>query len=141
MTEIIIKPFQPVECQRPLIYQKKLYDLPVFGRLIGMNSIELEPAQLHAAVIAMFAALIAPFGGFFASGLKRGLKIKDFADSIPGHGGFADRFDCHFVISFIVYFYLTQYVYKDEYSLERVFDYIGKLEEKDKFMILQKLQS
>lgn len=83
----------------------------------------------------MFAAIIAPFGGFFASGLKRGLKIKDFADSIPGHGGFADRFDCHFVISFIVYFYLIGYVYKDEYGLERVFDYIGKLGEKDRFLI------
>lgn len=127
MTEIKFKPFQQVHCQRPLIYEKRLYDLPYPAKLIGLYTIELSPAQIHAGVIAMFAALIAPFGGFFASGLKRGLKIKDFADSIPGHGGFADRFDCHFVISFIVYFYLTQYVYRDEYSFERVFDYIGKL--------------
>jgi hypothetical protein len=28
--------------------------------------------------------LIAPFGGFFASGVKRAFKIKDFSDSIPG---------------------------------------------------------
>jgi len=68
---------------------------------------ELAPSQIHAAVIALFAMLIAPFGGFFASGLKRGMKIKDFADSIPGHGGFADRFDCHIVISFFVFIYLT----------------------------------
>jgi len=87
----------------------------------------------------MFAAIIAPFGGFFASGLKRGLKIKDFADSIPGHGGFADRFDCHIVISFMVYFYLTQYVYKNQYGVERIFDYVHKLEEKDKFKIYQYL--
>jgi phosphatidate cytidylyltransferase len=62
---------------------------------------------MHAAVIALFSSLIAPFGGFFASGLKRSLKIKDFADSIPGHGGFADRFDCHIVCAFFVYMYLT----------------------------------
>ena len=42
----------------------------------------------------MFASFIAPFGGFFASGFKRGFKIKDFGDSIPGHGGVTDRFDC-----------------------------------------------
>ena len=128
-----------MHCERPAIYHKKVYDLPLLASVTGKSQIELEPAQIHAGVIAMFAALIAPFGGFFASGLKRGLKIKDFADSIPGHGGFADRFDCHFVISFIVYFYLTQYVYKDEYSLERVFDYIGKLSERDKFQIYKQM--
>ena len=51
-------------------------------------------AQLHAVVLAMFASIIAPFGGFFASGFKRGFKIKDFGDSIPGHGGMTDRMDC-----------------------------------------------
>jgi CDP-diglyceride synthetase len=50
--------------------------------------------QVHAVVLAMFASIIAPFGGFFASGFKRGLKIKDFGDSIPGHGGMTDRMDC-----------------------------------------------
>jgi CDP-diglyceride synthetase len=33
-------------------------------------------------------------GGFFASGFKRAFKIKDFGDTIPGHGGFTDRMDC-----------------------------------------------
>ena len=50
--------------------------------------------QLHAVVMAMFASIIAPFGGFFASGFERGFKIKDFGDSIPGHGGMTDRMDC-----------------------------------------------
>ncbi len=52
------------------------------------------PAQFHALVLSAFASLIAPFGGFFASGFKRGFKIKDFGDSIPGHGGMTDRMDC-----------------------------------------------
>ncbi len=38
-------------------------------------------------VLAIFASVVAPFGGFFASGFKRAFKIKDFGDSIPGHGG------------------------------------------------------
>lgn len=50
--------------------------------------------QFHALVLSMFASIIAPFGGFFASGFKRGFKIKDFGDSIPGHGGMTDRMDC-----------------------------------------------
>lgn len=45
-------------------------------------------------ILSLFASLIAPFGGFFASGFKRAIKIKDFADVIPGHGGITDRMDC-----------------------------------------------
>ena len=43
--------------------------------------------QFHILAMATFASLIAPFGGFFASGLKRTFKIKDFGDLVPGHGG------------------------------------------------------
>ena len=50
--------------------------------------------QLHAIVLALCASLIAPFGGFFASGFKRSFKVKDFGNSIPGHGGMTDRMDC-----------------------------------------------
>ena len=42
----------------------------------------------------MFASLIAPFGEFFASGFKRAIKVKDFSDIIPSHGGITDRMDC-----------------------------------------------
>ena len=41
--------------------------------------------------LSIFASTIGPFGGFFASGFKRAFKIKDFGDTIPGHGGFMDR--------------------------------------------------
>lgn len=45
-------------------------------------------------IMSIFASLIGPFGGFFASGMKRALNIKDFANIIPGHGGMTDRMDC-----------------------------------------------
>lgn len=83
-------------------------------------------------MIALFSSLIAPFGGFLASGLKRSLKIKDFGDSIPGHGGFADRFDCHIVCAFFVYMYLTQIVYRKGYNIERVFDYLSRMDENER---------
>jgi len=121
--EITLVPFKPLSCERPAIYDPREYSLPFFVPGLGFT-INLAPSQLHAAVIALFSALVAPFGGFFASGLKRSLKIKDFADSIPGHGGVADRFDCHIVVAFFAYIYLTQVVYKNTYGIERIFDYI-----------------
>ncbi len=36
--------------------------------------------QIHAMILSLFASLIAPFGGFFASGFKRAIKIKVFID-------------------------------------------------------------
>lgn len=37
-------------------------------------------AQFHGVIFAIFASIIAPFGGFFASGFKRAFKKKDFGD-------------------------------------------------------------
>lgn len=34
------------------------------------------PVQTHAMVFGLFASIVAPFGGFFASGFKRAFKIK-----------------------------------------------------------------
>ena len=56
--------------------------------------IPYAPFQIHCLVMATFASLVAPFGGFFASGFKRAFNIKDFGHSIPGHGGMTDRMDC-----------------------------------------------
>jgi phosphatidate cytidylyltransferase len=70
-----------------------------FGKIFPIpDSIIVAPIQFHILVLATFASLIAPFGGFFASGLKRAFKIKDFGDSIPGHGGMTDRMDCQFMM-------------------------------------------
>lgn len=68
------------------------------------------PVQFHVFILATFASLVAPFGGFFASGLKRTFKIKDFGDSIPGHGGMTDRFDCQFIMGSIAFFYYSSFI-------------------------------
>ena len=60
----------------------------------SITVIPYAPYQLHLLVFAVFASLVAPFGGFFASGFKRAFNIKDFGHSIPGHGGMTDRMDC-----------------------------------------------
>lgn len=66
--------------------------------------------QFHTLVFATFTSLIAPFGGFFASGLKRTFKIKDFGESIPGHGGITDRMDCQFIMGFFAFMYYQSFI-------------------------------
>ena len=71
----------------------------ILSMLLGrtVTTIPWAPFQFHALVMATFASLVAPFGGFFASGFKRAFNIKDFGQSIPGHGGMTDRMDCQCV--------------------------------------------
>jgi len=81
-------------------------------QLVGIEStvFYIMPVQLHAIVLALFASLIAPFGGFFASAVKRAYGIKDFSSFIPGHGGVTDRMDCQFIMGLFVYVYYTAFV-------------------------------
>ncbi|CAN0007031.1 unnamed protein product, partial [Scytosiphon promiscuus] len=71
--------------------------------------LSVSRAEIHAFWIALMASLIGPFGGFFASGLKRAYGVKDFGDTIPGHGGAGDRFDCQVMLLPLVYFYLKAF--------------------------------
>uniref|UniRef100_A0A915EA32 Phosphatidate cytidylyltransferase n=1 Tax=Ditylenchus dipsaci TaxID=166011 RepID=A0A915EA32_9BILA len=70
----------------------------------------MQPFLGHSIVLALFASLIGPFGGFFASGFKRAFKIKDFGDIIPGHGGLMDRFDCQLLMGTFVNVFIHSFV-------------------------------
>jgi phosphatidate cytidylyltransferase len=80
----------------------------------------ISPAKAAALTIGLMASLIAPFAGFFASGMKRAYKIKDFSNALPGHGGFVDRFDCCIFMFIICGGLLTQVVYKNALVLDEV---------------------
>ncbi|KAF8200782.1 phosphatidate cytidylyltransferase [Pholiota molesta] len=75
-----------------------------------IKTISYAPYQLHLFVLACFASLVAPFGGFFASGFKRAFNIKDFGHSIPGHGGMTDRMDCQFLMGVFTYVYYSSLI-------------------------------
>lgn len=76
----------------------------------------------HALAYGLFASIIAPFGGFFASGFKRAFKIKDFGDSIPGHGGITDRMDCQMVMAVFSYIYYQSFIAPLKVSVGDILD-------------------
>ncbi|KAH7926718.1 phosphatidate cytidylyltransferase [Leucogyrophana mollusca] len=82
------------------------------SQLLGrpVTVIPYVPYQFHLLVFAIFASLVAPFGGFFASGFKRAFNIKDFGHSIPGHGGMTDRMDCQFLMGVFTYVYYSSLI-------------------------------
>ncbi|KAJ9636804.1 phosphatidate cytidylyltransferase [Coniosporium apollinis] len=86
------------------------------------QTLTIAPMQFHILVFATFASLIAPFGGFFASGLKRTFKIKDFGDSIPGHGGMTDRMDCQFIMGFFSFVYYQSFIAVNKASVGGVLE-------------------
>lgn len=75
-----------------------------------VSTIPYAPYQFHCLALACFASLVAPFGGFFASGFKRAFDIKDFGHSIPGHGGMTDRMDCQFLMGMFSYVWYSSLV-------------------------------
>ncbi|KAK5810639.1 hypothetical protein PVK06_025955 [Gossypium arboreum] len=83
-------------CDPGPLFKPEYYPLPgwLSRWVLPWKEVAILPVQWHALCLSLFASSIAPFGGFFASGFKRAFKIKDFGDSIPGHGGFTDRMDC-----------------------------------------------
>jgi len=78
--------------------------------------ITLIICHIHVFVLSLFASTLGPFGGFFASGLKRSIKIKDFSNLIPGHGGLSDRFDCQLLMASFTYFYLNAFLVQSHFN-------------------------
>ena len=142
--EIGIKPFKQFKmtCDNTEL-NKILYNLsfknPLNGKII---SFIIRNIHFHTFAIALFAGILAPLGGLFASGFKRAINIKDFADTIPGHGGLTDRMDCQLLMGVFTYVWLSQFYFFDEkkvlYGLVkqiegmksedklRIYKYIGK---------------
>jgi phosphatidate cytidylyltransferase len=122
---------------------KILYDFsfknPLNGKIIPFM---IRNIHFHTFAIGLFAGILAPLGGLFASGFKRAINIKDFADTIPGHGGLTDRMDCQLLMGVFTYVWLSQFYFFDEKKVLnslvkqiegmksedrlRVYKYIGK---------------
>ncbi|KAF3908371.1 hypothetical protein AA313_de0209879 [Arthrobotrys entomopaga] len=99
-----------LECTPNPVFLPHTYTLPLPLQPLLGDTFTGAPIYFHVLLMATFASLIAPFGGFFASGLKRTFKIKDFGDTIPGHGGITDRMDCQFIMGFFSNLYYQSFI-------------------------------
>lgn len=110
-TNLTTNIFNYPKCDPNPVFISQFYQLPSnLVDIFHVETISLKPIYIHALNFATFASLIAPFGGFFASGLKRAFGIKDFGDTIPGHGGVTDRLDCQFFMGSFSYLYIQTFV-------------------------------
>ena len=101
----------------------QFYQLPqnIINLLSGrIEILAIKPIYFHSAMLATFASLIAPFGGFFASGLKRAFGIKDFGSTIPGHGGVTDRIDCQFLMGSFSFLYYQTFVSTQNVNIGKI---------------------
>lgn len=100
-----------MDCTPADVFTPLELSLPQWGGLLGEErTIRVLPVQLHGVVLGLFASLVAPFGGFFASGIKRAYKIKDFSAIIPGHGGVFDRVDCQLIMGLATQIYYSTFI-------------------------------
>ncbi|KAG9401643.1 hypothetical protein AC1031_009499 [Aphanomyces cochlioides] len=100
----------------------------------------VAPIQYHMICFAVFASIVAPFGGFFASGFKRAFKIKDFGSSIPGHGGVVDRMDCQIIMGMFTYVYFTNFIQRPD-RISSSIRMLDRLNTDEQLVVFQHLQS
>ncbi|KAI6704119.1 hypothetical protein NL676_013255 [Syzygium grande] len=114
-----------LHCDPGPFFRPEYYSISgLFPEWFPWKEVAIMPVQWHALCLGLFASIIAPFGGFFASGFKRAFKIKDFGDSIPGHGGITDRMDCQMVMAVFAYIYHQSFVVPQNLSVEMILEQI-----------------
>ena len=128
------------ECEPSHLFKLKAYDLPrMISLLLPGFKVYMHPFQIHALALSIFASTIGPFGGFFASGFKRAFKIKDFGDTIPGHGGFMDRFDCQIIMATFTNVYI--YTFIKFTSPSRLFNQLLSFEREDQLKFIKMVEN
>ncbi|CAN6443217.1 unnamed protein product [Victoria cruziana] len=129
-----------LHCDPGPLFKPKYYSLGMMPSWFPWKEITVLPVQWHALALGLFASSIAPFGGFFASGFKRAFKIKDFGDSIPGHGGMTDRMDCQMVMAVFSYIYYQSFIVPHNDTVETILQQIlGNLSIEDQIDLYKQL--
>ncbi|EGG18938.1 CDP-diacylglycerol synthase [Cavenderia fasciculata] len=139
---------EPLHCTPDPVFLQKEFIIPtevstILTKYLGitLTSLTFVPIQLHALVLALFGSLIAPFGGFFASGIKRAYKIKDFDNIFPGHGGVTDRTDCQFIMGLFIHVYYYTFIKTNELDASQIWQGLLMLPVDQQVQIFQKLQN
>lgn len=99
------------------------------------------PIQIHSLALSLFASLVAPFGGFLASAIKRAYGVKDFASMIPGHGGMMDRMDCQFLMALCTWVHYNAFVKIYTVSVSNLLYLFKLLNDSDKKMFIAEIEA
>lgn len=81
--------------------------LTVVAALIIAQVLPLSTSTLHTVLIGLLVAFGAIVGDLFESYLKRSFGVKDSGNILPGHGGFADRFDSFLLVAPLCFYYFS----------------------------------
>jgi len=142
-----------VHCTPAPVFQPREYFVPIplpalvvnFLRTAGAEDLgvrlTMKPIQLHGMLFALFASLISPFGGFFASGMKRAYGVKDFKQLFPGHGGMTDRMDCQFIMGLFAYVYHSTFINSSFLDVPHIIYSISHLSVEEKLAVFRYLNS
>ncbi|RLN06794.1 hypothetical protein BBO99_00002306 [Phytophthora kernoviae] len=131
----------PLSCTPRAVFLPTLYDIPAFlARFIGRSQVELYPIQLHSIWFSIFASVVSPFGGFYASAIKRTYGLKDFDSVIPGHGGVMDRMDCQFITICFTTVYFNTFIRSQTPSVAMILNLVMRLSVDQKQELLQSIQ-
>ena len=115
-----------------------IYAIELFYFVKLPTTVHLYPFMLHSLALSLFSSIVGPFGGFFASGFKRAFKVKDFSDTIPGHGGIVDRFDCQFLMATFTNVYISSFIRAPSHT--KLLQQIMLLPTEHQFKIYESLQ-
>lgn len=69
----------------------------------AFKNVPLANSIVTFAIMGVFGTFLTQFGDLVASAYKRKVKIKDFGNIFPGHGGFMDRVDGLMFTATLVY--------------------------------------
>jgi len=151
--ELTITPFPQMNCvPDPIFVPSVPFKVPAWLRALSLlipreevhlgETALIMPWMLHVTGLSIFCGIVAPFGGFFASGFKRAFKIKDFGDLIPGHGGITDRMDCQIIMSVFVAVYRATFITGlKRVTVARILSQVDRLSATDQLELLARLQA